>query len=226
MSSMPPLIISALIWKSLQLSKKTEESFELKNKMLQAETKALKAQINPHFLFNSMNNIYSLAQIKSDKTGDAILSLSEILRFITYESDKDKVSLTDELKQIDNFVKLQFLKDDNQDNVSVEISADSEGLQIAPMLLLPFIENCFKHSNFENKVTGWIKINLSVKSGHLILKINNSAVLKPAKKDKTGGVGMENVKRRLALIYPDKHTLSIKQDENSYNVILDLNLTA
>jgi len=152
------------------------------------------------------------------------LRLSEILRFVTYESDKDKVGLTDELKQIDNFIELQFLKDDNHDNVEVDISGDTTGLQIAPMLLLPFIENCFKHSNFENKEKGWIKITLSVKKCHLILKISNSASLKPGKKDGVGGVGMENVKRRLALIYPDKHTLSIKQDEDSYNVELDLNL--
>jgi two-component system LytT family sensor kinase len=226
MSSIPPLIISALIWKSLQLSKKTEESFELKNKMLHAETKALKAQINPHFLFNSMNNIYSLAQIKSDQTGDAILRLSEILRFVTYESDKDRVGLTEELKQIDNFIELQFLKDDNHDNVSVDISGETEHLQIAPMLLLPFIENCFKHSNFENQEKGWIRIILSVKNGHLILKTSNSASLNAGKKDGIGGVGMENVKRRLALIYPKKHSLNIKQNEKSYSVELDLNLLA
>ena len=223
-SSVPPLVISALIWKSLLLRRQKEESLELKNKMLQAETKALKAQINPHFLFNSMNNIYSLAQLKSEKTGDAILHLSEILRFVTYESEKDKVSLEDELKQINNFIALQFLKDDNQDNVHIEISENTAGLQIAPMLLLPFIENSFKHSNFEDKEKGWIKLKIAILEKKLILEIENSAQITASKKDGVGGVGMENVKKRLSLIYPENHSLTIKQNHEKYNVKLELNL--
>ncbi|MCB9224352.1 MAG: histidine kinase [Crocinitomicaceae bacterium] len=224
MSSLPPLIISALIWKSLLLSRKNKESLELRNKMLDAERKALRAQINPHFLFNSMNNIYSLSQMKSDKTGDAILQLSEILRFVTYESEKDKVSLQEELKQIKNFIELQFLKDDDQSNVKIEISSAPTHLQIAPMLLLPFIENSFKHSNFEDKVHGWIKISIQTEGDTLHMNITNSASLLGTKKDNTGGVGMENVKKRLQLIYPDKHKLNIKQDTEKYEVDLQLNL--
>ena len=224
LTSIPPIIISALIWKSLQLNKRTAESLELKNKMLLAETRALKAQINPHFLFNSMNNIYSLAQMKSDKTGDAILHLSEILRFVTYESEKDTVSLEDELKQIKNFIQLQFLKDENQKNVEVEITNKTCNLQIAPMLLLPFIENSFKHSNFEDKSRGWIKIQIAIKEQRLIMNLSNSAFMNATKKDIVGGVGMENVKRRLSLIYPQKHELVIKQDHEKYSVSLDLKL--
>lgn len=225
MTSIPPLIISALIYKSLQLRKKSEESFELQNKMLQAETKALKAQINPHFLFNSLNNIYSLAQMKSEKTGDAILHLSDILRFVTYESEKDKVSLDAELRQIRNFIQLQFLKDDNIKNVNIEIpeSAPAE-LKIAPMLLLPFIENSFKHSNFENSAKGWIKISILVNENHLIMRLENSANLCSGKKDGIGGVGMENVKKRLSLIYPNEHALSIRQNQEKYSVLLDIKL--
>lgn len=224
MSSFPPIIISALIWKSLQLSRKNKESLELKNKMLHAETKALKAQINPHFLFNSMNNIYSLSQMNSEKTGDAILNLSEILRFVTYESEKDRVSLEDELKQIKNFIELQFLKDDDHDNISVDIAENTSGLQIAPMLLLPFIENSFKHSNVENKETGWIKIKIDIQDNHLKLDLSNSATITAGKKDGVGGVGMENVKKRLSLIYPQKHQLTIQQNVDTYRVLLDLTL--
>lgn len=225
MSTLPPLIVSALIWKSLLLQKQKQESFELKNRMLQAETKALKAQINPHFLFNSMNNIYSLSQMKSDKTGDAILNLSEILRFVTYESEKDRVSLQEELKQIRNFIALQFLKDDNQDNVKIEITEVPANLQIAPMMLLPFIENSFKHSNFEDKVNGWIDIKISVEEQKMILSLSNSGSLTSSRKDETGGVGMENVKKRLSLIYPEKHHLVIKQDTDKYSVNLELDLS-
>ena len=224
MASVPPLIISALIWKSHLLTRKTEESLELKNKMLDAETKALKAQINPHFLFNSLNNIYSLSQMKSDKTGDAILQLSEILRFITYESEKDRVSLDEELKQIKNFIQLQFLKDDDQSNIKIEISDAPSHLKIAPMLLLPFIENSFKHSNVEDKVNGWIDISIKIVDDKLMMSLKNSASLLGGKKDETGGVGMENVKKRLSLIYPEKHKLNIKQDTEKYVVDLELNL--
>ncbi|MEX1002919.1 MAG: histidine kinase [Crocinitomicaceae bacterium] len=225
MTSIPPIIISALIWKSLQLRRRTEESLELKNKMLDAETKALKAQINPHFLFNSLNNIYSLSQVKSEKTGDAILHLSEILRFVTYESEKDKVNIKDELKQIHNFIQLQFLKDENQENVRVEIGQPEQSLQIAPMLLLPFIENSFKHSNFEDKSTGWIDIHIQFKGSTLSMHIKNSSRLDPGQKDKVGGVGMENVKKRLSLIYPGKHQLKIKETPTTYEVKLELKLS-
>lgn len=224
MTSAPPLIISALLWKSLQLQKEREESMELKNQVLQAETKALKAQINPHFLFNSMNNIYSLSQMKSEKTGDAILQLSEIMRFVTYESEKDRVNLHEELKQVQNFINLQMLKDDNIDNVKISIEDAKENYSIAPMLLLPFIENSFKHSNFEDKENGWIDIKIKVAQNKLFMLISNSASFEGHKKDETGGVGMENVKKRLTLIYPDKHQLKIRQDKESYNVELELDL--
>ena len=220
----PAFVISALLWKSTQLQKEREDTLELKHQVVEAEAKALKAQINPHFLFNSLNNIYSLSQLKSDKTGDAILQLSEIMRFVTYESDKDKVKLTDELKQINNFIQLQLLKDDDIDNVEFSIGDCSESLRIAPMLLLPFIENSFKHSNFESKEKGWIKIDIHCEESTLVMSISNSAALNTVKKDITGGVGMENVRKRLSLIYPGKHSLNIKQDKNSYNVKLELDL--
>ncbi|UKN03360.1 histidine kinase [Paracrocinitomix mangrovi] len=225
MASVPPFVISALIWKSYLLQKQKEESLELQSKMAEAENRALKAQINPHFLFNSMNNIYSLSQMKSDKTGDAILQLSEILRFVTYESEKDKVSLASELKQINNFIQLQMLKDDDQSNLDIHIEKDPDHLQIAPMLLLPFIENAFKHSNFEDKQKGWIKIDLHTEGTQLIMDISNSATLSPGKKDGIGGVGMENVKKRLSLIYSGKFKLNIKQDTNTYQVKLELDLS-
>lgn len=220
--TMMPLVVSALVFKSIQVRKQKEESLELKNKMLEAESQALKAQINPHFLFNSLNNIYSLAQIKSDKTPDAILHLSDILRF--YESSQDKVSVADEIKLIESFIQLQYLKDDNHQNISVEIEAKHEQRPIAPLLLIPFIENSFKHSNHEDKENGWIKIELKMQEKKLILNCSNSTSNKVNTKDGTGGVGLENVKKRLALLYPGKHKLSIKDDLKSYLVNLEIDL--
>jgi two-component system, LytTR family, sensor kinase len=220
-----PLIVSALVSKSIQVRKQREESLELKNKMLEAETKALKAQINPHFLFNSLNNIYSLAQIKSDKTPDAILHLSDILRFVTYDSNQDYVDLRDELKHIHSFIQLQYLKDDNTSNINIEIDSANGHYKIAPLLLIPFIENCFKHSNHEDKENGWIRIEIKAESGKIKLTCSNSVSQKKQQpKDKTGGVGMENVKKRLVLLYPEKHTLNLNDDLISYNVALEISL--
>lgn len=221
MISVMPLIVSSLISRSIQVRKQKEESLELKNKMLEAETKALKAQINPHFLFNSLNNIYALSQIKSDKTSDAILHLSEILRYVTYDSNQNLVDLKDEIKTIESFILLQALKDDNQSNIRIEIDSANGHYKIAPLLLIPFIENAFKHSNHEDKKKGWIEIKLNAANGKLKLICSNS-IGKTEVKDHTGGVGMENVKKRLSLLYPEQHKLNIFTDQHSYKTELEI----
>lgn len=222
--SVMPLIVSSLISRSLQVRKQREEALELRNKMLEAETKALKAQINPHFLFNSLNNIYALSQIKSDKTPNAILHLSDILRYVTYESNQNFVDLKDEIRTIESFIMLQALKDDNQSNIRIEIDKSNGQYKIAPLLLIPFIENSFKHSNHEDKVKGWIELKLRANDGKIHLTTINSHGHDSAFNDKTGGVGLENVRKRLALIYPGKHTLTIKSDREKYHVELEIRL--
>lgn len=223
MSCVPPIVVSMLIVKSVLLNKKKKEALELHNRMLEAETKALKAQINPHFLFNTLNNIYSLSQMKSDKTGTAIMNLSEILRYVTYDSNQKLVSLKDEIRQIENFIELQYLKDDEHDNIEVEINIENSSLQIAPLLLIPFIENTFKHGNHEDKENGWIKIHLTSAGNQLTLQCSNSKLIDQPK-DKTGGVGLDNVRKRLNLIYPDQHELIINGGVDQYETILKINL--
>lgn len=222
--SIMPLIVSSLISRSMQVRKQREESLELKNKMLEAETKALKAQINPHFLFNSLNNIYALSQIKSSKTPDAILHLSDILRYVTYESNQNFVDLKDEIKTIESFILLQALKDENQSNIRIEIDSSNGHYKIAPLLLIPFVENSFKHSNHEDKTKGWIEIKLFAAHGKIKLTTINSISHHTTHSDKNSGVGLENVRKRLALIYPDKHQLTIKSDREKYYVELEISL--
>ncbi len=225
MSFVPPVIIGALIRKSIQLQQKTQESLELQNKMLAAETNALKAQINPHFLFNTLNNIYSLSQFNNKKTGEAILQLSDILRYVTYEGDQKYVALSSEVDHIRSFIKLQLLRDEDDSNISIEIDVDDNSLKISPLLLIPFIENSFKHSNHHDKKNGWIKISIQNKDSQLIMKVANSTsneVSTP--KDNVGGVGMENVKRRLSLLYPNHHDLVLRIDKTSYLATLHINL--
>ena len=222
--SVMPLVVSALVSKSLQVRKQREESLELRNKMLEAESRALKAQINPHFLFNSLNNIYSLAQLKSDKTPDAILHLSDILRFVTYESTQDFVDLSYELKHIHSFIQLQYLKDEDQSNMQINIDPANGHFKIAPLLLIPFIENSFKHSDHEDKAHGWIKIDIIAKDGKISMTCENSISTKARSNMEKHGVGMENVKKRLALIYPGRHRLTIKDNLQSYKTELEIQL--
>ena len=226
-TTIPPLVLSTLIIKTILLSQKNKESLELKNKMLEAETKALKAQINPHFLFNTLNNIYSLSQIKPEKTGAAIMNLSEILRYVTYDGNQNMVPLSAEIRQIENFVELQYLKDSSHENIHIHVNLQlpDTSLEIAPLLLMSFIENAFKHSNHEDKQQGWIKISLSLEGEWLRMKCSNSYVQWHIKKDNTGGVGLENVKKRLHLLYPGCHELKITKTEKEFLTDLKIKLT-
>ena len=219
-----PIVISTLILKSILLTEKNKESLELKNKMLEAETNALKAQINPHFLFNTLNNIYSLSQFDSEKTGNAILQLSDMLRYVTYDASQKLVPLSAEIENIKSFVKLQLLKDDDDSNISIDINISDNSLHISPLILLPFIENCFKHGNHHDKTNGWIKVSITNKGEKLIMVTSNSTTEITSPKDKVGGVGMENVKRRLSLIYPKRHDLIIRIDRHSYTSTLEIDL--
>lgn len=224
MSSIPPIIISALIRNSILLARKNKESLELKNKVLEAETNALRSQINPHFLFNTLNNIYSLSQFDQDKTGKAILQLSDILRYVTYEANHNKVPLKREIENIESFIQLQLLKDPDESNLEIEIDQEDSGLQISPLLILPIIENCFKHANHHDKDKGWIRIKISTNDHTLKVETANTTKKKTSSKQVAGGVGMENVKKRLNLLYPDKHELTVERQDLVYRTSLVMQL--
>lgn len=218
------LLISTLYRNGLVKREKEEEASALKNQMLEAESKILKWQINPHFLFNTLNNIYALSQMKSDRAPDAVHRLSEMLRYVIYDCNEEFVSLEHELNYIKGYIALQLLKDDKISNVHYEFIDVNTNLKIAPMLLISFIENSFKHSKIEDLNNGWIDINLKTIEQQLVLEVKNSIPEIVPAKDKQGGVGLENVKRRLELIYPEKYILDIKQAEKEYSIKLTLNL--
>ncbi len=175
---------------------KEQESALLKSEHLNW-LKFLKSQINPHFLFNTLNNIYTLSMLKSDQTPDMILKLSNMLRYILYEcSDKDKVPIAKEVAYIRNYIDLQLLKDSEIKNIHFE-EGIKDNVAIAPMLLIPFIENSFKHSRIEDTEKGWINIKLSCNRKEIFFSCENSLPAVEYKKDKTGGIGIENARRRL-----------------------------
>ncbi len=217
------LFMSTLVRNVSQRRKKELEQADLENKMLEAESKMLKSQLNPHFLFNSLNNIYALATVKSEKTPESIHELSQMLRYVLYDSDTNKVPLSKEVEYIESFVQLQLLKDDSLDNIKVNLDKVNGQLLISPLILISFIENCFKHSNFEDASKGWININIETQGNILVFEASNSKI-EGQKKDSVGGVGLENVKRRLELAYPNKHELKIDDQEGEFHVLLNLKL--
>lgn len=219
------LFLSTIIRNVFERRKKEQERISLENKILEAESKMLKSQLNPHFLFNSLNNIYALSQMKSDKAPESIHRLSQMLRYVLYDCDVEKVSLKQEVEYIESYVQLQLLKDDNIKKVKVDLEGIDGKLQISPMLLISFIENCFKHSQFEDVTVNWIDIKINTEGNTLILIAKNSKPEGLHTKDKMGGVGLENVKRRLELAYMGKHELTINEDEKTYEVVLKLDLS-
>jgi len=212
-------------FKTSQIALKREkEASELKSENLNSELKFLRSQINPHFLFNALNNIYSLSVMKSDKTPDNILKLSDMLRYIIYDCNADRVPLEKEINYINNYIDLQKLKDDQITNIEVDFKESDPKSMIAPMIFIPFIENSFKHSKIEDIKQGWIKIKIQNIDSKLLFVIKNSLPKDKYTKDNVGGVGLENVKRRLELVYPEKHMLSIESLDHEFTVELEVSL--
>jgi len=218
------LFISTIYRNITEARRREQNEISLKTKILEAETMFLKSQMNPHFLFNTLNNIYSLSIAKSEKTAEAIHRLSEMLRYVLYESNEKFVSLEKEIKYIQSYIQLQLLKDEEIKSVNIEIGNIEKNLKIAPMLLIPFIENSFKHSNIENIEKGWIEINIKTISEQLIFSIENSIPEMTQSKDKTTGVGLKNTKRRLELLYPDRNMLNIIDSDKKFSVQLKIDL--
>ncbi len=196
---------------------------ELKNQNLNSELALLKSQLNPHFLFNTLNNIHTLVYKKSDNADKAVLKLSHLMRYVLYESNEDKVPLTKEIEYLNNYIELEKLRMSTPEQVEFTIKGSYNSENIAPMILVPFIENAFKHSN-KNKNDNFIRILLSVKDDKLLFSCSNTLNDIDDNKNGTGGIGLKNVQRRLELLYPKKYNLEIHQTEHTYTIQLNLNL--
>lgn len=197
---------------------------ELSNARLAAELKFLKAQIHPHFLFNTMNNLYALSIKQSSNVPEVIEKLSALLRYMAYEKESF-VALEDEIEQLKNYLSLEKLRYGTNLELSFILSGQVDQVKIAPLLLLPFVENCFKHGISGNLGQSWITISIEVKAEQLLFKVENSKA--PAAEDKTGythGIGLKNVRRRLELIYKEKYELKII-DTETYLVVLKIDLS-
>ena len=189
-----------------------------KEHQMQQELKYLRAQINPHFLFNALNCIYSLALIQDEKAPDSILKLSEMLRYVIDECRADSVPIAKEVSYISNFIDFQKIRMEHEPNIVFECNIDNENYQIPPMIFQPMVENCFKHSRIIDNPDAYIKITLSQENEHITFCTDNS---KPKnnyqhKDNERTGIGVNNVKQRLDLIFGDEYTFEIKDYENKY----------
>lgn len=185
----------------------------------QSELSFLRSQINPHFLFNSLNNIYSLAYQQSDRVLPAIAGLSDLLRYMLYDAN-EKVPLEKELEYIRKYIDLQRLRFEQPVKAELMVAGDISDVLIPPLLLIPFVENAFKHGEFSNENNGLL-INIYTSNQKLHVHCRNKKGKQ--RKDSGGGIGLENVKRRLSLLYPGKHVLLVEDKNDFFTVNLELN---
>jgi sensor histidine kinase YesM len=197
---------------------------ELEREKTKTELKALRAQINPHFLFNSLNHVYSLAVQKSSKTASAVLHLSQLLRYALQNMNKEKVSLKGELEYIRQFVELYKSRIHHPKRIQFEINGEAGDLEIAPLLLVVFIENCFKHGSI-NQEEEFITINLHLNQETLSLSTQNKVDSHTDLPKESTELGLDNAKRRLQLLYPDKHRFEFDRKEDEFNVELEMDLS-
>lgn len=194
---------------------------KVETEKINSELQFLKTQLNPHFLFNSLNAIYSLSVKKSPDTSEAIINLAELMRYMLYEANRDFVPLADEMAYIQNYVQLQRLRLSHSENVSLNISGVEKDKFIPPLLFISFIENAFKYGTDYKGRTN-VKINLIFTDQSIQLLVQNKIGFFKTE-TKNSGVGLENIKNRLKLLYPDSHHLTVENDGEFYTVHLILN---
>ncbi len=195
---------------------------QLKQQSLQSELALLKSQINPHFLFNTLNNIDALIGKDAAKASDYLVKFSEMLRYMIYDSDADRAPLKSELQYLRNYVNIQQIQYTNDRLVTFDVQGDPDGIQIAPMLFIPFVENAFKHCTDKEQPEA-IRFTICIEGE--VLNFTSVNLFDPAKhihKDKIGGVGLRTVCRRLELLYPKHHTLEINDRNGTYQVSLTI----
>lgn len=194
-------------------------------KLKEAELKLLKAQIHPHFLFNTLNNLYGLTLEKSDEAPKMVLQLSEILDYILYRCDEKMVSFGEELTNLKNYIEIEKIRYSGKLKLNTDFPKETGNHKIAPLILLPFVENAFKHGVSHFPGVAFVNIKISILETNLFFKIENSKIPVLKKEENySNGVGLKNVRKRLELIYPEKHILKIDKTEETFSVNLTLQL--
>jgi two-component system LytT family sensor kinase len=192
----------------------------------EAELKFLKAQMSPHFLFNTLNNIYFLIRKDPSKASDSVLKLSEILRFRLYGTNDSKILLEGEIKYIKNYIELELLRYEDRLIVDFEVDGGEVPFLVEPFFFLDFVENAFKHNSILTETNGWIRIKFNITRSRVDFEIRNSCEVpeeeEHQKPSKRVGIGMPNMRKRLQLLYPDKHGLKVEKNDQEFSVTLSI----
>lgn len=220
---LPSITIICAFKFAWDLLEKQSELENLKSTIQESELQFLKSQINPHFLFNNLNNIYSLAIEKSSKTPEMILELSAFLRYMLYECKARYVPLTREIDQLNSFIHLSQMQIEDRGDVEIEIENIESGYQIAPLILMVFVENAFKHSSSSQTDEISIQIKIWMTDDHRFhFECKNNYLEQSNVHDLSQGIGLENVKKRLELLYPNAHILKISRKNGHFEVDLTM----
>lgn len=221
--------VSISVISILQRAEKDNQKIkdDLKSEKLDMELRFLKSQITPHFLFNALNNIYSLVYTKDENAPQSVLKLSDMLRYVMVDCQVDHISLDKEVKYIDAFIDFQQMSMENKSNVIFEKNIKNHDFMIPPMILQPLVENSFKHSRLVNDPNGFVHFYLLQENNDLIFIARNSikgmsvSIADPNKKQQSG-IGLDNVKKRLDLYYGNKYSFKAQQEDNSYVVTIKI----
>jgi two-component system, LytTR family, sensor histidine kinase AlgZ len=215
------MIRFAVDWFEFEAKKKTVE-----NERLTAELNFLKAQINPHFLFNTLNNLYYLAYTKSPNTPEVIAKLSQMMRYMIYDSNYPQVPLSKEIEYMENYISLERLRLNDQIPISFKVEGDPQRFMITPLIFITFLENAFKHGVSNNNPNAWVNICIQLKENQCVYQVENSKFnsVKTVTEEKSG-IGLQNVKRRLELSYPGRHDLEAEDLADRYRIKLKITLT-
>ncbi len=213
------MIKFAVDWFELENQKK-----ELQNQKLNAELNYLKAQVNPHFLFNTLHNLNYLTQAKKDEASEVVIRLSNIMRYMIYDSSKSEVPVEKEVGYIKDYLNLEEIRLNNNFDIAFNTEIKNSGVMIAPLILIPFVENAFKHGISDNRPDSWIRMDLKVTAEELSFESINS-VYNKKRVEEQSGFGLENLKQRLKLSYPDKFSLEVLDREMEYCVKLKVDLS-
>jgi LytS/YehU family sensor histidine kinase len=219
-------LLGSSLWEVMRYANEQQRrATQARSEQLVTELKFLRSQINPHFLFNTLNNIYPLSLIGDRRAPDSLLQLSGMLRYVLYESETATVPLGCEIAYIRNYVELQQLKDSELSGLSVELDESRPELAIAPLLLVPLVENAFKHGNLGEEEGAFIRIKLTTAPDRIEFAVSNTYSSAPTPKDRTGGIGLTNLRKRLALLYPGDHELLVTDAAATFTATLRLHLS-
>ena len=209
-----------------------EDLHEIKLQNAENENQLLKAQLNPHFLYNTLNNIDALVWLDQERASKAVTTLSDLMRYLTYSSKQDKIAIKEDVAHLQQLIALERLRTSNDAALSFEMNIDDEDEKIAPLMMIPLVENCFKHCGNINE-TDAVKISVTLKDKQLIFITDNNIsqdnptediVLTQSKTKNKGGIGLVVLRRRLSLLYPKRYTLLTERKENRYNTTLRIQL--